>query len=297
MTTAPVRRSLGCLFDTPHRKLLYKAALGPGGLFKSTPTLVTGTTSMSLYEELCLDQRQSGSCEGQSSAMATAMTFNVSKPLPFFPSPDGIYRDARCQARSPAANGVLPPLTDSGAMTSDVVTIFKTCGVRPMVTLPGVNDDVDPSTVNDEPTLDQLDTEAQTPILIDPNAYLVDLGNTQEALAVIQAALKLGLVARIDIFCDSLFQAFFQSWTSSTPPLSSCNLNDPSGGGHALVLGELEVTSDLSVVAAGLNSWGMCGSPALVPSKINSAGHWQGTAQWFAQAVQQVTIWDAKVIS
>lgn len=295
------RFGLGCRFDTPHRKKLYKPALGPSGLFKTSPTLVSGTTSLAEYEALALDQGQTGSCEGHSSTMATWMGFlAAATPLPWFPSPDGLYRDSRCQARVPNSDGTLPALTDDGAMTSDVVTVMQTCGLRPMIgpTSDGRNSDVDPSTVNNEPTLDQLDTEAETPVLVNPNAYIVDLSDTKVALAVIQAALKQKLVARIDIFCDTAFQNYFTNWTSSTKPLDSCNLNDPNGGGHAIVMSEIAVTSALSVTLSGLNSWGPLGAPALVPTGcMNAAGHWQGDANWFAQAVQQVTVWNVQKVA
>ena len=296
-TAAPAwHRGLGAKFDTIHRQRMYAKALGPKGLFTTTPTLTTGMASIAAYEALGTDQGPSGSCEGHSGAMGAWMALAASgSPLPWFPSPDGIYRDARCQERSPAADGSLPPLTDSGCMTSDVVTIFQTCGLRKMnaPTSDGRNSDVDPATVNNEPRLDQLDTEAETPILIDPNAYLVDLTDLQEAFAVIQAALKAKLPVRIDIICDSIFQAWFQNYTNGAAPISSCNPNDPNAGGHALLLEEALVTSANSITFAGLNSWGAIGAPALAPTGcINSAGHWQGDANWFKSAVQMVTVWN-----
>jgi hypothetical protein len=113
---------------------------------------------------------------------------------------------------------------------------------------------------------------------------------------VIQAALDAKLPVRIDIFCDSAFQAFFQSWTKSTPPLSSCNQNDPNGGGHAILLEEITVNSDNSVILSGLNSWGPLGAPPLVPTGCinDNNGHWQGDATWFNQAVVQATVWACK---
>jgi hypothetical protein len=239
-------------------------------------------------------------CEGHSSAMAAWISFLASgNPLPFFPSPDAIYKNARCQERAPNADGSLSPLTDGGAMTSDVVTIFQTCGLKKMgpMASDGRYSDVDMATVNDEPRLDELDTEAETPVLVENPGYAIDLSDTQQAIAVIQAALKANFVVRIDIICDSIFQNYFQSWTPGTPPLSSCNPNDPSAGGHAVELEELTVTSALRITAAGLNSWGACGAPALIDNKLNPYGHWQGDANWFKTAVQQATVWACKVVA
>jgi hypothetical protein len=202
--------------------------------------------------------------------------------------------------RSPNPDGSLPALTDSGAMTSDVVTIFQTCGLRKTggPTPDGRNSDLDPTTTNNEPRLDELDAQAATPVLVDPGGYAVDLTDTQQALAVIQAALNAKIPVRIDIICDNAFQAFFNGWTKSTKPLSTCNPNDPGAGGHAIVLSEMTVTSAMTVTVAGLNSWGENGAPPLVAEGPNlDAGHWQGDAAWFKAAVQQVTIWDCKRVS
>jgi hypothetical protein len=295
------RFSLGCRFDTPHRRLLYPKAVGPAGFLASSPTLSTGTVSTAAFEALVTDQGAgaagTGSCQGHRGAMAAWMSFLAkNQALPWFPSPDGIYRDARCQERAPLADGTLPPLTDSGCMTSDAGIIFATCGLRKMhgPTPDGRNSDVTVQTVNDEPKLNELDAEAETVVLVNAKVYLVDLSSTPSALAAIQVALSTpGMAVCADIFCDSIFQDWFASWTASTPPLSACNRNDPTGGGHAVLLNEMRVTSANAVTLSGLNSWGLIGAPPLVQTGcINGAGHWQGDATWFEQAVQQVTIWD-----
>lgn len=297
-SAAPAPRATGCLFDTPHHRKLYKPALGPQGLFTISPMLTTGVSSLAMYEALTLNQGPSGSCEGNAGAMAAWMAFLAANdPLPWFPSQDAIYKDARCMERVPNPNGSFPPLTDTGAMTADVVTIFQSCGLKKMgpKASDGRNSDVDPATMNDEPRLDELDEEAETPVLVEAPAYAVDLTDTQQALAVIQAALDAKYPVRIDIICDNAFQRFFQSWTKSMAPLSACNPNDPGAGGHAIVLSEMKVTSALSVTLAGLNSWGDCGAPPLVAEGVNQdSGHWQGDANWFKQSVQQATVWACK---
>ena len=302
MSNAPeLLRRLGAKFDTPHRRRLYKPALGPGGWLTTSPTLSTGTTSLAEFEALVRNQGDTSGCEGPSGAMAAWMAFLAAgAPLPWFPSEEAIYKDARCMERSPNADGTLPPLTDSGAMTSDVVTIFKSCGLRKSgaPTPDGRNSDLDPATINDEPRLDELDEEAETPVLVDPGAFAIDLTDTKQALAVIQAALVAKFPVRIDIICDNAFQRFFQRWTKSTPPLSMCNPNDPGAGGHAVVLGEMTVTSAGSVTLAGLNSWAECGAPPLVAAGPNlDFGHWQGDANWFKAAVQQATVWACRRIA
>lgn len=291
MATVTTRRATGCIFDTPHRKRLYAPAVGPRGFMASSPTLQLGTTSLAEYEATVLDQGETGSCEGHASAMAAWMDFAASgSPLPWFPSPDGIYRDARCNARSPVG-GTLPALTDSGAMTSDVMLVFQSCGLRKMQgpAPDGRNSDVDPSTVNNEPRLDQLDAEAGSTILVDPGAYAIDLTDTQAAIAVIQAALDAKHPVRLDIICDSIFQQWFRS---PGAPIDDCNPNDPTAGGHAIQCGELQSTAS-GVVLCGLNSWGALGSGSLVAGP-NPSGHWQGTGNWFAKAVQGAYVWACK---
>jgi hypothetical protein len=289
-------RATGCLFDTPHQRKMYRTALGPNGLFKASPTLRVGTSSLSEYEDPVRDQGPTGGCESASGGMATVISLRTKgAPLPWFPSEDGIYKDSRCFDRSPAANGVLPPLQDDGTTTASSMSALKFCGLRMAGPKPadGRNSDLDPATINNEPRLDELDLQAEIPILVDPAGYAIDLSDTKQAITVIQAALDADKPVRIDIIADNAFQAFFQSWTPSTPPLSSCNPNDPGAGGHAIVLTELVVKPDFSIVLAGLNSWGPVGAPPLVAAGPNlQVGHWQGDASWFTQAVQQATIWD-----
>lgn len=291
--------SLGAKFDSLHRRKMYASALGVRGLFNSTPTLVTGTTSIAELEDEVIDQTIFSGCEGASSAMAVSMDFKgAGAPLPWFPSMDGMYRDARCQERAPRIDGSFPALVDEGCMTSDIITILQTCGIRPMgARVGGVNCDFDSATINAEPRLDQLEAEALTSVLVDPGAFAVDLTDLPTAFAVIQKALSLKHPVRLDIIADTYLQNYFSYWSATTKPLSGVKPNDPTAGGHAVVCDELLVKSDSSMVFNVLNSWGPRAAPALDPNCINKSGHFQGDANWFKQAVMQATIFTCKVQS
>jgi hypothetical protein len=281
---------MGCKFDTPHRLKMYAQAA-------KSSSLITGIQSLAEYETLITDQGPTGSCESHSGAMATWIDFAAqSNTLSWFPSPDAWYKDLRCQERTPNSDGSLPPLQDSGGMTSDAVTVAQTCGLKAIgQSVDGRNSDVDPNTVNDEPKLSDLDVQTETSVLIDPGAESIDLSDTTAAIATIQQGLLNKHPVRIDIICDSIFQNYFQTYTSTTPPIDSCNPNDPTAGGHAIVLDEVQVNTDGSIILAGPNSWGMLGAPSLVNGP-NKSGHWQGTANWFKIAVQGAFIWSCKKI-
>lgn len=297
MSTTPQRQfGLGCIHDSPHRIKMYRPALGPAGsraLLKGSVTLTTGLKSLAEFEVPIFDQGPTGSCEGHRGAMGVSVAFNaLGTPLAFIPSPDGFYRDLRCQARVPNANGTFPPLTDSGGMTSDFVTIAKTCGARKMGPPPpdGRNSDVDPSTVNDEPTLDQLDTEAEAPVLIDPGAYAIDLTDTVQALAVIQQCLALKMPVALDIICDQAMQDWFANWKPGAPPLDTCNPNDPTAGGHAVLNDELQVNTTSDGLLGIANSWSKdYGAPSLAQGP-NAGGHLIATFNWFKLAVVNAVV-------
>jgi hypothetical protein len=289
---------MGCKRDTPHRRRgVYRMALGPGGLFTATPALATGLTSLAEYEAVVMDQGQTSSCEGHSTAQALRIDFATQgAPLDWVPSPDALYRDMRCQERAPNADGTLPPLADTGGMTADMVTILRTCGMRAMGApgIAGSNSDIDPTTINAEPRLDQLDAEASDLVLVDAGAYAVDLSDPKTALAVIQAGLQAKHPCRIDIVCDSAMQA----WDPSKGPLDDGNPDDPSAGGHAMCLTELEVLSDGSVKLGVLNSWGRWGAGSLSAAGPNAqVGRLVAGANWFAKMAMQCTIFKCSKVT
>lgn len=110
-----------------------------------------------------LDQNQTGSCTGGSTAACAACDLAAAgTPLGFVPSPRGIYDNGRAIDRVPNADGTLPPLADEGAEPNQVMRGITEWGVRPMKgpTSAGANYDCEPSNVNDEPTLAELEEEA-----------------------------------------------------------------------------------------------------------------------------------------
>ena len=98
-------------------------------------------------------------------------------------------------------------------------------------------------------------------------------------------------MVRLDVFVDSAFQEWFRTWTPSSKPLDTCDVNDPTGGGHAVVQTGIIVSTTGDGVLDILNSWGSIGAPPIVAEGPNTAGHLRATFRWFQQAVQQATVW------
>jgi len=121
-----------------------------------------------------LDQNGSGSCVGHATACAIyAGCKAAGDPLPWVPSPDNNYRLARCVDRMPRPDGSLPRLVDEGAQPNQAFRAFEEWGVRPMGPRPpdGRMSDVDPRTVNDEPSLGDLEKDAESLLLGEYGIY------------------------------------------------------------------------------------------------------------------------------
>ena len=110
-----------------------------------------------------LDQNATSSCTGGSvGAAVTCALAARGTPLGFVASPRGIYMNARIVDRVADGAGVLPAVEDGGANPSSVMRGITEWGVRPMrgPTSMGDNYDCEPSNVNNEPTLSELEEEA-----------------------------------------------------------------------------------------------------------------------------------------
>jgi hypothetical protein len=180
------------------------------------------------------DQGSSGSCEGHSCSGATESAFALDgEPLGYIPSEAGLYTGARAidRARFNPAPLALPPLTDDGAMTEDVLAHMATFGIRPRriaETSDGRNSDVELAGVNDEPFLGDLEEGADRltvgPYAIDPLA--------PDAEHQVQAAIAARIPVRVDAFVDMVFE----DWVRGRAPVPTPNTNDPQGGGHAIYI-------------------------------------------------------------
>jgi hypothetical protein len=220
------------------------------------------------------DQSQTGSCEGHacSGAIETALTL-AGTPLGYVPSESGLYRGARAVDRARYVSGALPPLTDDGAMTEDVLTFMASFGVSPRrvaQTSDGRNSDVELATVNDEPQLGDLEAAADClvvgPWAVDPLAA--------DAESQVRAALAARIPVRVDAFVDQAFED-----SAGTRPIPAPRLNDPNGGGHALYIVGYRPDGYLVRNSWG-TSWGAGGDCIVSPAWLRAA--W-GVLPWICR--------------
>jgi len=250
-------------------------------LAKMGATTLPGTVSYRSNEAAILDQGQTGSCTGHGTAQGIyigAALQNV--PLGFVPSPLTTYGVTRSLERTSNTT----PLTDSGAMPSDVMTAVGRYGVRPMAapTPDGRNSDIwsaiDVAGVNNAPAanvnseVDFLTLEQAGQKLI-VGEYRID-ESASDLVALAQQCLAVGKAPiGVGIFVDSQVMNF----TASSAPVGPPNTNDPNGGGHWICI----VGYRASTMVPGtvdweiVNSWG---------DSYGDAGHFWAQQAWIQSA-------------
>lgn len=125
---------------------------------------VPASATLEAYAPRVMDQGQTGSCTGHATACAISTALAAAgTPLPFMPSPAGIYTLGRVLGRT---SPVLP-LTDDGAEPNQVMRGISGFGVRAMGPLAsdGRYSDAEFATINDEPTLLELEADARAILL------------------------------------------------------------------------------------------------------------------------------------
>jgi hypothetical protein len=138
-----------------------------------------------------MNQGQTGSCEAHAGSKGLVGAFKrQGQELGFIPSPLDLYRGARALDR----NDPTQPLQDVGTEGNSIIRFFQEYGVRPMTALApdGRFSDCDPSTINDEPKLGDLETDAITRFA---GAYsILDQTLPDVASVLMQALLAFGPV-------------------------------------------------------------------------------------------------------
>ena len=191
-----------------------------------------------------VDQGQSGSCTWGSFSVACACALEAKgTPLGFIPSQHDGYGNVRAfeRATHTPLTAPLPPLTDSGAMIEDVLTVAASIGVQPMQcqTTPDgrfydVWTDADtgghpPGNVNDEPTLASLEADTHASVLIDAAAHYIapsDPNASDLMAAALSASPPLPIYACG--YVDTTFERLLAGHVAGPT-----NPADPNGGGHA----------------------------------------------------------------
>lgn len=205
--------------------------------------------SLQQFEAPILDQGMTGSCTGHGTAQGIYVSFAAAgQPLPWVPSPAGIYTLGRCIERARTGGG--GDLTDEGAMPADVMEGISRWGVRPIQapTSDGRFSDVTPRDVNDEPQLGDLETDALRLVV---GEYRID-ETADDVVDQVCAAIAAGIPVGVGIFVDRAFE----NWMPGQPPIGAPNERDPEGGGHWVVLTAYTTDAKGSRVFRVVNSWG-----------------------------------------
>lgn len=197
------------------------------------------------------DQGQTGACEGHMHACCAATAFAAAgSPLPFVPSPAELYRNGRAVDRIPRIDGTFDPLVDEGAYTSSVTRAMQTFGVRAMGPMApdGRYSDADPSNINDEPGL--LDVEEELPHVPIGERAIADC-STGRSVEAVMADIRAALASKMPVGFGTFVDSAFMNWTPGDGPFGACDLHDPNGGGHAISI--LAANSDGTFIVR--NSW------------------------------------------
>jgi hypothetical protein len=257
----------GCVRDAPHKRTQKSALEHP-----QIARLYTLPASASLesFEAAIEDQGQTSSCTGHGTSQGLWTAFAAAgQPLPWVPSPGGIYKLARAVARVPNANGSLPELTDDGAMPSDVMSAISTWGIRAMQgpTLDGRSSDVTPGNVNDQENLAQLQQDGAR---IVTGEYRIE-ETSPTVVEQVCTAIAAGIPVGVSFFCDGAFE----NWTAGQAPIGVPNMDDSSGGGHWVVLTSFWTAPGGVRVVRGPNSWG---------PGWGDRGHFEANENWLRSA-------------
>jgi len=256
---------LGYTKDTPKKAARFKLIKGAGATHSSA-------ASSESLEGPILDQNDTGSCTGHGTSQWMEVTYAFfKKPLPFRPSPKGIYALTRAYDRlaSVGPGQPLPAFTDSGGMPADIVVAVAALGIRALV-MPsplGFQSDVDTSNVTQEEKLGDLESD-----------YAELLGAAQKIdptdssfQANLAAAIEKNGAAAVGIFVDT----GFENYSPASGPIQTINQNDPNGGGHWLAVTSFRTATAADeqhgikageLIFRGPNSW---------TPQWGDAGHWE----------------------
>ena len=223
-------------------------------LTAATPTL-PDSVDLEPFAPDVLDQNDTSSCVGHASGCSIATTCAAQgRPLGFIPSPKDIYTDGRGIDRVPNPDGSLPPLQDNGCEPNQAMRGIAEVGLAPMAVPSdgGPPSDCRPATINDEPTLTEL--ERQSPLLAPGEKRIDSIG--AERITDICLALASKTAVAFAAFVDTAFE----NWTPDKGPIGSPNYNDPNGGGHYLYFIGYRTVVDAAGVKRRIfkvrNSWG-----------------------------------------
>jgi hypothetical protein len=197
------------------------------------------------YAPHVFNQNDTGSCTGGSTgpAIYTALLARGT-PLPWVPSPKGIYTLGRAIDRTPNANGSFPPLRDEGAMPNQVMRGISEWGVRRMGPfVSGYAYDCDHRNVNEEPNLLELEEDAHHVLL---GQYVI---RTKGAQRIVDLCSALAAKKPITVALAG-GSALFQSYAGGVLPMLHAPLD------HYVWLYGYTTDAKGKRIFLGRNSWG-----------------------------------------
>lgn len=163
-----------------------------GGQAAAPPSASLETPAINVLKKH-FDQGETSSCTGHAMAATIATAFACAGlPLAFIPSPDGIYRNARCVDRA----SVHEKLADEGARPNQVVRAVQTFGIRSMQPiLAGRWSDSTSAHVNDEPMLEDIAESFETLVIGERAIY----ARGSQRVADVKTALSSGFPIAVAI--------------------------------------------------------------------------------------------------
>lgn len=247
-----VPRVLNFRANPSHRRAPIEVVVGG---FRASNKAFVAPTNLDCFVDnrLPVDQGGTGSCEGCSHAAGLYVAMAAAgTPLPWLPSQDGAYKVARCIERG----GANRSLEDSGTESSYVCLGFNLWGIRAMglrAQDPGDaaprNSDCSVLTVNDEPTLSELEADAQNVFVGQYNAEGTDHGSR---IAAVNLSLSRGYPCTVGGFVDT----DYMRWEPTDGVYEWADTKDPDGGGHSQLIIGNRINSAGSFEYLILNSWG-----------------------------------------
>jgi hypothetical protein len=219
--------------------------------YKGDAPYLLKSIDLEQYLPSVMDQNQTGSCTGHGTSSAIyALHKAAGNPLPYVPSPNGIYSLARSIVRADMTQReLLPPLQDNGTYPWAVMDVITRWGVRPMrgPNRHGHNSDCEVETINNEPILEDLVA------LNKVNVEQIEVGiSLEERVAAIGIALMNKHIPCFGIMCDEQFL----DWKPSMGPSGKPDPYRLAGGHWLCAYGYTTDPDTGEMLLKFRNSWG-----------------------------------------
>ena len=246
-------------------------------------------SSTSQHAPPVLDQGPTSSCGGHGSCVGVATALAAKGfPLPFVPSPKGIYDDAREVGRATLPDGSLAPLTDDGIDPATLLQSLALNGVRPIQapTSDGRYSDCEPSTINVPETVAE-DEIAQQDLLV--GEYMIDPRDAAFP-GLLAACIAKGVPVGMGIPATGAFESWGDSYTPGKAPLAGPG--DFNAADHWIVCLDYRTETDGSLSFLIRNSWSEAWG---CPDQKSKGGCIWVSAAWLQTACAEAIAFDVTI--